>query len=1235
MVSSYQESRKASSFVQSASTGLPVATIAIGLVIFLSLVLITIHVQTVEVKSVEHLSVLKHQVAATVVRGTRPLLLSVLPSSACRINSGCFLFSAIKFSYNMKFLLLNAQSFATARYNLSSLVLDYDIDILCLNETWENINSATPISLPNYRCYSRPRPTDPHGGVAIFIKQNGNTFVVDKCNKYNHQDLELLALTVKTNSDVVFDLIVAYIPPGKTEQMKLLSDQVSLNADGNIILMGDFNAKSKEWNDPVCNESGDILEDLMTKCDLIIHNDGQQTRRNNNTVIDLILTSASLSHLVSSCCTLTHEKVRSDHIPIYLDSSFDSKDVVSHTKSIKQIKKVDWTKWKSVNEDKFQGWLKNKTGEFDKDMESFYNVLNSSVQELIPEREVKVSKLKPRPCWWNENVKLANKNLNHWQRKFKNRNTIQNRDALLEAEIQLEKAKNEAMESWSNSLIDSFEKAHDPSERWSVFKQMTRKATDNSILPLIDSNGNIAFDSAEKCTVLQNVFFDPQSNSSLAFDNDFKSEVELKVLDLCGSQDMENADDLGFNTDIKDSELDGAIFRLKLGKSPGPDSIYPEMLCHSGDYFREAILYIFNLSWRTGKLPDVWSHASVKFLRKHNKSDFYSPSSYRPISLTSVLCKLMERIVMKRLESHVEGNQLLDPQQEGFRKYHSTTYAVTRLVQSVVNGFNDNKYSLACFVDLAKAFDSVWREGLMFKLSNIGVCGRLWMWLKSFLDNRTARCYIGDTVGNQFCSDIGLPQGSVTAPLLFSIYILDMFSGISGDHCKFADDGTLWHSGVQVQQLEDKVCKDVSILKAWCRKWRMNISLPKTEITLFSKKSDTLYQPKIKIDDQILQYNKTPKLLGIYLDEKLSFKKHIEVVAQKASKCLGMLREIKGIAKVSSKNLIQLYTSLVRPVIEYGGMIWQVASSDDLRALRVVQRKSLALCLNAPASSSREALEVAAGIPPLDLRLTEMSIREIAKINAKSIEHPLKLQLNQCMGQEPGRKFIGPLDLALSQAAEMQQYTNISISMIQPEPAYNPGDLVRTLKHPKYWSQLGSSKSRSTEQQEKGKGIIQQLLLEAPARSSIAFTDGSCLGNPGPCGAGAVIYLPDEQSGIELTRPVAARGSILLAELVAVLLVLESVTSKRIWELSSCLQIFSDSQSAVGILTLNWASENYTDIIFKIKSFLQQLKTKGFDVIIHWTPGHATIEGNEIADRLAKDAAQQASDMPLETSIVT
>ena len=579
--------------------------------------------------------------------------------------------------------------------------------------------------------------------------------------------------------------------------------------------------------------------------------------------------------------------------------------------------------------------------------------------------------------------------------------------------------------------------------------------------------------------------------------------------------------------------------------------------------------------------------------------------------------------------------KLLDPQQEGFRRYHSTTYAVTRLVQSIVNGFNKNNQTLACFVDLAKAFDSVWRPGLMYKLSKIGVSGRLWMWIKNFLHDRTVQCHIGDIIGAIFHTEMGLPQGSVLAPLLFSIFIIDMFSGIDGDHCKFADDGTFWHSGDHVQHLVEKICKDIGILKDWCRKWRMQISLPKTEVTLFSQSNTDNLEPVVTVDNHVLQYNKTPKLLGVHLDEKLNFRKHIEVVSHKASRCLGVLREINGIAKLSSKKLIQLYIGLVRPVLEYGCLAWQTATSHDLKPLEIIQKKALALCLKAPITSSREALEVASGIPPIDLRLTEIAIREVAKINAKSTDHPLKLQLNQCKEQDPGSRFIGPLNLALCQATEMHQTTNISISMIQPEPAYNPGDLVRSIQQPDYWSQLGSSKNRSSAQKEMGQNIIHELLTEAPDRSSFAFTDGSCLGNPGPCGAGAVVFLPDDPSGLELTRPVAARGSILLAELVAILMVLELAVSKKISDFSSSLQIFSDSQSAVGILTLNWASTNYTVLISQIKSLLQQLQSTALDVSLHWTPGHATIAGNEIADRLAKDAAHQALEMPVDTSIVT
>ena len=105
---------------------------------------------------------------------------------------------------------------------------------------------------------------------------------------------------------------------------------------------------------------------------------------------------------------------------------------------------------------------------------------------------------------------------------------------------------------------------------------------------------------------------------------------------------------------------------------------------------------------------------------------------------------------------------------------------------------------------------------------------------------------------------MGLPQGSVLAPLLFSIFIIDMFSEIAGDHCKFADDGTFWHSGDHIQHLVEKICKDVGILKDWCRKWRMQISLPKTEVTLFSQNNNANLEPLVTVDNHVLQYNKTP-----------------------------------------------------------------------------------------------------------------------------------------------------------------------------------------------------------------------------------------------------------------------------------------------------------------------------------------------------------------------------------------
>ncbi|CAG2186659.1 unnamed protein product [Mytilus edulis] len=174
-----------------------------------------------------------------------------------------------------------------------------------------------------------------------------------------------------------------------------------------------------------------------------------------------------------------------------------------------------------------------------------------------------------------------------------------------------------------------------------------------------------------------------------------------------------------------------------------------------------------------------------------------------------------------------------------------------------------------------------------------------------------------------------------------------------------------------------------------------------------------------------------------------------------------------------------------------------------------------------------------------------------------------------------------PFGKAINQSIDMFKATKVDIKLIEPEFTYKAGVDVMLRRSPSYWSRLGSSKNRTAEQTVESKQVVKDLLGDSTDSTVVAFTDGSCQGNPGPCGAGAVVYSGNSQ-GISLKRPVANRGSILLAELVAILMVLEHCIT-TIKDQFSELKILSDSQTAVGILTLNWKSSNYIDTITDIK----------------------------------------------------
>ena len=249
-----------------------------------------------------------------------------------------------------------------------------------------------------------------------------------------------------------------------------------------------------------------------------------------------------------------------------------------------------------------------------------------------------------------------------------------------------------------------------------------------------------------------------------------------------------------------------------------------------------------------------------------------------------------------------------------------------------------------------------------------------------------------------------------------------------------------------------------------------------------------------------------------------------------------------------------------------------------------------------------------------------------------------------CQSEAPGRiglrqkrqrNICHLLGKMLLQLEDIKAETGNKKMNLEPDFSFRE-TLYPTINKPQYWSRLGSSKSRTLTQKDESRAVISGTLEACSPDTLIAFTDGSCHPNPGPCGAGACVYLPHETTPVFLKQPVSKHGSILLGEMIAIKMVLDFILEKlhRKLKFKKAL-ILSDSQSSVGLLTLGWEPTQHKSTSKDILTELKQIQSKGIEVDIRWTPGHAEIQGNEEADRLAKEASKEAESMTEEDRTVS
>ena len=396
-----------------------------------------------------------------------------------------------------------------------------------------------------------------------------------------------------------------------------------------------------------------------------------------------------------------------------------------------------------------------------------------------------------------------------------------------------------------------------------------------------------------------------------------------------------------FFTPTTPNEICSILKGYKTKKSSGDDGISLELLKLTAEECSMPISMIINMSLQQGIVPDNMKLARVIPIHKNKCKELFT--NYRPISLLSNISKIMEKVVHKRLYSFLQKHDILYASQYGFRPSYSTIDAITEFVSNVLYCLDKKENCLSVFLDLSKAFDSINHSILLSKLNHYGIRGGALEWFKSYLDHRRQYVIVNGVRSTEKTINYGVPQGSVLGPLLFIIYLNDLPESLT--YCKpiiFADDTTLSHAGTN--NLFEHVNYDLKQLSDWFRANQLSVNTSKTKYMFFSKQQFTNTGMYLVMDDDTLEQVQHTKFLGVFIDDKLLWDKHIEYCMRKVTSGIYGMNLAKHL--LSCNHLKLIYYSLVHPYLIYGNLLWGNTYKKYIKRLEVLQKRALRIITN-------------------------------------------------------------------------------------------------------------------------------------------------------------------------------------------------------------------------------------------------------------------------------------------------
>ena len=301
-----------------------------------------------------------------------------------------------------------------------------------------------------------------------------------------------------------------------------------------------------------------------------------------------------------------------------------------------------------------------------------------------------------------------------------------------------------------------------------------------------------------------------------------------------------------------------------------------------------------------------------------------------------------------KLYTYLTENNILFNLQFGFRCQHSTEHAIVELVDKILNGFSEEKYTLGVFIDLSKAFDTVDHQ-ILLKLSLYGVKGKSLEWFESYLSERKQYIEVEGQKTSFLNITCGVSQGSILGPLLFLLYINDLCKASNIiTPIMFTDDTNLFYSNKNIKILFKEMNIELKNISEWLRANKLSINIDKTNFILFHNNRDKdhlpLKLPTLCINDAPIKQVVSTKFLGVQIDENINWTHHITLTENKLAKQLGLLCKAKPF--LNRRSMINLYFSFIHTYINYGNIAWASTTKTKLKKIYSQQKQAIKTVFN-------------------------------------------------------------------------------------------------------------------------------------------------------------------------------------------------------------------------------------------------------------------------------------------------